>query len=204
MPEGELDEPGNLGTIIKNNIVRLITDHGRGVRRQRGGVRGQPRRARRRATLTRPASCFRGNDNQVLYNLIRFSSQRGIVLERYFDATLDQDVPSSGNLIQGNLLTRNHTSGIHLAAGHRRVPQADDTTIDANIITLNDGEGVSIPEGDFDPPNQPAATDTTLTNNIFRDNRTDICNESDSTVIDASNDFTTGGLDTDCIVESGD
>ena len=78
--------------------------------------------------------------------------------------------------------------------------QADDTTIDANIITLSDGEGVSIPEG-FDPVDAPAATDTTLTNNLFEDNRTDICNESATTVDGGGNVFTTGGFDTDCVVE---
>jgi hypothetical protein len=28
VPKENVDEPGNLETIIKNNIVRLISDHG--------------------------------------------------------------------------------------------------------------------------------------------------------------------------------
>jgi hypothetical protein len=85
-------------------------------------------------------------------------------------------------------------------------PSAADTTIDANIITLNDGEGVSIPESDFDPASEPAAANTTLTDNIFDGNRTDICNESDSTTIGAGNVGAGNGAPTisdDCMVEPG-
>ena len=56
---------------------------------------------------------------------------------------------------------------------------------------------------DFDPPSQPAATNTTLTNNTFRSNRTDICDESASTGIGAGNVCAHGGSAHECTVEPG-
>jgi len=203
VPESNVDEPGNLETIIKNNIVRLISDNGVEFGASDGLFEGNLIEYAGNDS-SEAGLQLRGNNNEVLYNLIRFSSQRGILIESFFDATLEQELPSSGNLIQGNLLTRNHTSGIHFPPGFDfgggPVLQADDTTIEGNLITLNEGEGVSIPEGS-DPPNEPAATNTTLTDNTFDGNRTDICNEAASTVDGGGNVFTTGGFDTDCVVE---
>jgi hypothetical protein len=142
----------------------------------------------------------------VLYNLIRFSSQRGIVIERYFDATLDQDAPSSGNQVRGNLLTRNHTSGIHLPEGGIGAPQCRRHHDRRQHHHPQRRRSVSIPESDFDPASEPAAANTTLTDNIFDGNRTDICNESDSTTIGAGNVGAGNGAPTisdDCMVEPG-
>ena len=183
VPAGDPDQPGNLGTIVKNNIIRLVKATGVAFGASDGVFEGNLIEHAGQVGSDE-SLVIEGDDNQVLHNLIRFGAQSGIRIDS-----------SSGTLVQGNLLTRNHTSGIHLVPG-----AAADATLDANLITLHDGEGVSIPAG-FDPMFDPAATNTTLTDNVFADNRTDICNESDSTMIDASNDFTSGGFDTDCIVE---
>ena len=115
VPEANVDEPGNARTIIKNNIVRLISDHGVEFGASDGLFEGNL--VEHAGNDSSEAGLqLRGNNNQVLYNLIRFSSQRGILIESFGDATLGE-VPSTGNLIRGNLLTRNHTSGIHLPSG---------------------------------------------------------------------------------------
>ena len=184
--------PGNL--TVDNNIVRLTGDD---------GVEMEVRDGRFVGNLVErighdPSEAglkLRGSNNDVLHNLIRFSS-------RPRSRSSSSKAASSGNLIQGNLLTRNHTSGVHLPPGDDfgsgPLPQADATTIETNIIMLNDGEGVSIPAG----PDGPAASSTTLIDNTFRTNRTDICDESDSTDIDASNNPFT--LSPECVVEGAD
>jgi hypothetical protein len=144
----------------------------------------------------------------VHHNLIRSSGFAGIKLNGPID-TSGGLIPSSGNVIEANLLTRNHTAGILLDEGFfdedgsgEALPVVADTAIDANRITFNDGEGVAIPT-DPDETENVAATGTTLTDNFFESNRTDLCNESPTTVDGGGNVFETGDFDADCVVEPG-
>ena len=187
-------------TVLKNNIIRLATDDGIELGASQALIEGNLIERTASADFEEAGLDLSGNDNQILYNLIRFSSRSAITINGFFDAE-DEFVPGTGNLIQGNLLTRNHTSGIHLPAGVDEVVRADQTTIDDNIISINDGEGVAIPEGLEDPSSEPAASNTTITNNTFRSNRTDICDESDSTDIGAGNGSPT--VSAECVVEPG-
>ncbi len=194
--------PGtNLRAAVKHNIVRLTSGDGIGLLTNDGVIEGNL--IERTGTDEVAAGGLRvfGSDNQILHNLIRFSSRSAITVGGFFGG--DGFVPASGNLIQGNLLTRNHTSGVHLQAGSEFIggPQVLDTTIDGNIITLNDGEGVAIPQGFEDPPNEPAASGTVITNNTFRNNQIDICDESDSTTIGGGNGSPT--VAAECVVEAG-
>ncbi len=185
--------PGNL--TVENNIVRLTGDDGVQMNVNDGRFVGNLVE-RIGHDGSESGLKLAGSDNDVLHNLIRFSSQRAITIQNF------DDTSSSGNLIQGNLLTRNHSSGVHLPPGFDfgggPFPQADATTIETNIIMLHDGEGVSIPAG----PDGPTASNTTLIDNTFRTNRTDICDESDSTDIDPSNSPFT--LSPECVVEGAD
>ena len=62
------------------------------------------------------------------------------------------------------------------------------------MITLSDGEGVAIPVGDDGLPDEPAATDVTLSDNTFEDNRTDVCDESGAVVDGGGNVFGGTGI----------
>jgi hypothetical protein len=148
-PEGSDDpaDPGNLRTVIKHNFVRLTSGDGILLGADEALVEGNV--VDRTGNDPGEAGLrIRGLDNQALYNLIRSSAYAAIHLEGpvFVEAT-DEEVPSSGSVIRGNLLTRNHTSGILLDTGFFDfdlgvgVPAVADTTIDANRITFNDGEG---------------------------------------------------------------
>jgi hypothetical protein len=209
VPEGsdDPDDPGNLRTVIKHNIVRLISADGIALGATQALVEGNVVE-RVGSDRNEVGVHVTGLDNQVLYNLIRSSGYAAILVEGpIFVQATAEDVPSSGNEIRGNLLTRNHTSGIVFGTGFfdsdlgAGVPAVDDTTIDDNLITFNDGEGVAIPADPNIPAEDPAASNTTITNNTFEGNRTDICDESTSTTIGAGNGTPT--VSDDCIVEPG-
>ena len=203
-------DPGNLRTIIKHNFVRLALLHGIALGASQAQAEGNvvDRTGNDISNTVSAGLYVIGIGNQVHHNLIRSSGFAGIKLNGPID-TSGGLIPSSGNVIEANLLTRNHTAGILLEEGFVDEDQGDeavsvvaDTTIDANRITFNDGEGVAIPT-DPDKTENVAATDTTLTGNLFEGNRTDICNESPTTVDGGGNVFTTGGFAADCVVEPG-
>ncbi len=203
-------DPGNLRTIIKHNFVRLTLLHGIALGASQAQAEGNvvDRTGNEIDNNVNAGLFLVGIGNQVHHNLIRSSGFAGIKLNGPID-TSGGLIPSSGNVIEANLLTRNHTAGILLDEGFfdedgsgEAVPVVADTTIDANRITFNDGEGVAIPT-DPDETENVAATGTTLTDNFFESNRTDLCNESPTTVDGGGNVFETGDFDADCVVEPG-
>jgi hypothetical protein len=147
----------------------------------------------------------RGSNNIVENNLVRNNSNSGIRIEA--NDSDDGDVfVTDGNLIKGNHIYNNHSAGILIDNIDINNNGSDEdvltnTTIDENIIMYNDGEGIAISRGAPENNDNIAASNTLLINNTVKDNRTDICNESDTTVIALTNQFSTGGINTDCVVE---
>ncbi len=203
IPENSDDPefPGNLRTVVRHNIIRLTSGSGMDIGASQALIEGNL--VDRAGNDPGEAGIvIEGNGNQVLHNLVRNSGFSAIhVHGPFFDVSQDEDVPSSGNLIQGNVLTRNHTAGVLFEPGEGGVASSDDTTVDGNLITLSDGEGVALPVGDDGLPDEPAATDVTLSGNTFEDNRTDVCDESAAVVDGGGNVFGGTGIVEVCIVE---
>ncbi len=178
------------------NIIALTSDDGIAGSMSSGTIKGNfVERAGNDSS--EPGLKVNGDDNTIVANFMRKNSWYGM------------DVDGDGNDVYCNVLDGNHRAGIVLRHGYSSSADTTNTTIDRNLILNTDGEGVAIPgcyiwdadteSNTCDPTENPAATNTTLTDNTFEDNRTDICNESDTTTDGGGNTYSSGGFSTDCV-----
>ena len=169
-----------------------------------------------RSGVNQPGLEIDGSDNTVVANFVRKSPHYGIRISTHWDDVTESDVTADGNNLYCNVIDRSGRGGIVLPADIKNygIPDASNTTIDRNLILNTDGEGVAIPEcyvydADTDSNTcdltlSPGATNTTLTDNTFENNRTDICNNSATTTDGGGNTYSSGGFSTDCVVTAQD
>jgi len=199
------------GVSILYNIVAMASDDGVSVHSSNSTVKGNF--VERTGNDSSEAGVrLMGNNNEVVANFIRKSSWFGIRVESHYDNT--GAAASDGNNLYCNVIDDAVRGGITLVVDTADPGPTSNTTIDRNLILNSQGEGVAIPEcyeydadtdsNTCDLAAYPGATNTTVTDNTFENNRTDICNNSATTTDGGGNTYSSGGFNTGCVVTAED